>query len=468
MKPDSKTTDAFSERVQDLLGRQFSDSDKPPKEFILGGRTYAEIYALAAGIGKAVSPQDACVCLCAEDKGVFAAAVLAALSHGFKLVLPYAYSEQALQEVFTRLNRDQIKTSTAIVDRPRPLPPGIDALIPAPRPNKILPTQPAIPPDAPFCLFFTGGSTGKPKIWSKTPRNLLAEAFHLARKYDLNAHDRIVACVPPFHLYGFTFAVLLPLVSWASVAPDIYTYPEEIRLALDRYYATVFIGAPMHYRVLKKGPLPCSSLRLAFSSTGKLNPTDGLHFQEQTGADLVEIYGSTETGVIATRCRARGEEAFKPLDVVEWKIVHQGLYVRSPFTPPEVEKDAQGYFSMGDRVWPHRPDDPQAGFELMGRADGIVKVGGKRVDLEEIRQKIIGLSKVEDAVVIAQDTSKGRENTIVALVQGDVEIDLLRKALAAHIEPYAMPRRIKITSTIPMAPTGKYDRQAIEALLEPV
>ncbi len=83
---------------------------------------------------------------------------------------------------------------------------------------------------------------------------------------------------------------------------------------------------------------------------------------------------------------------------------------------------------------------------------------------EEIRQKIKQTPDVEDAVVIARPTDKGRENTISALVQGDINIIQVRKAMSALLEPYAIPRQIKITAAIPMLPTGKYDRKAIEAL----
>ena len=465
MKPPARLPASFFERLKTILaGPLTPESAQSKHEFILGGHTYEDIYAIAADIGAAISPQESTVCLCAQDKGIIAAALLASLSYGFTLVLPYAYSEHALKEVFTRLNRDHIKALTAIADRPLKLPQGVSTLCPLPRPHIAIPATPAILPDAEFCHFFTGGSTGKPKIWSKTPRNLFAEAFYLSQKHGISAHDRFVSCAPPFHLYGFTFAVLLPFVSGASVAADIYTYPEEIRTALTDYDASVFIGAPMHYRVLREDSIASKSLRLAFSSTGKLDKADGLCFQKHTGADLVEIYGSTETGVIASRCRAKGERAFKPLDAVDWKIHHQGLYVRSPFIPPGIEKSTDGYFSMGDRVRLCSEDNPKMGFKLLGRADGIVKVGGKRADLEEIRQKIKLTPNVEDAVVIARPTDKGRENTISALVQGNIDSIQLRKTLSALLEPYAIPRQIKITSAIPMLPTGKYDRKAIEAL----
>ena len=56
---------------------------------------------------------------------------------------------------------------------------------------------------------------------------------------------------------------------------------------------------------------------------------------------------------------------------------------------------------------------------LKGRADSITKVGGKRVDLEEICSLIKKEPGVADCVVIALPESRGREHRIARLDSGD-------------------------------------------------
>jgi len=70
----------------------------------------------------------------------------------------------------------------------------------------------------------------------------------------------------------------------------------------------------------------------------------------------------------------------------------------------------------GDEVQPDKNDR----FVLLGRADGIVKVAGKRVDLLDVQSKIQSLPTVRDAVVIALPAEKGREKLIAALVACDL------------------------------------------------
>jgi acyl-coenzyme A synthetase/AMP-(fatty) acid ligase len=104
-------------------------------------------------------------------------------------------------------------------------------------------------------------------------------------------------------------------------------------------------------------------------------------------------------------------------------------------------------------------------FVLLGRADGIVKVAGKRVDLLDVQDKILELPTVRDAVVIAFPAEKGRESVIAALVAGNLTEIQLKKMMQEKLEPYAMPRRIKIVSSIARTDTGKIDYRRIEQLL---
>jgi acyl-coenzyme A synthetase/AMP-(fatty) acid ligase len=99
--------------------------------------------------------------------------------------------------------------------------------------------------------------------------------------------------------------------------------------------------------------------------------------------------------------------------------------------------------------------------------DGVAKVGGKRVDLEEIRAIINKQSGVMDCVVMALAESGGRENRLAALVQaGGIEMEQIRKELSDFLEPWAMPRVIRMVGQIPLLPSGKYDREAILRLLD--
>ncbi|MCJ8501586.1 AMP-binding protein [Desulfatitalea alkaliphila] len=441
------------------MGRLLADPDEGASHFVIGRTRYADLYAMA---GCLLAEWDAMgraplVCLCAEDKAVVAAALLASLAGGPALVLPYSLSPGVLAEVRVVTGFDH-----AVVDGPRPLPDGVTALHPTPAESCWPPAMALIPKRTSdeWVRLFTGGSTGTPSMWTKTVRNLLAESIAIVEHYRITAADRMVATVSPNHIYGLLYAILAPLLARAAVAGPAPSFPAEIEAVVDDVDATILISVPAHYRALNGHPWQPRRLRLAFSSAGMLAEVDAHAFHAQTGVRVAEIYGSTETGGIAARVRADGETDFKPYETVAVRIIDERLEVRSDYLSPGLVDARTGSFTMGDRA------AAAAGgrFRLLGRADGIVKVGGKRVDLEAVRQALKQQPGVREALVLALPVGRARENQIMALVEGEATVVDLNRALAETLDPYARPRGIKVVDHIPLTAAGKYDRHTIEAL----
>ena len=201
---------------------------------------------------------------------------------------------------------------------------------------------------------------------------------------------------------------------------------------------------------------------MAFSSAGPLAEVDGMAFSSATGVDLVEVYGSTETGGIATRCRSKGEEGFTPYSCIQWRMTGDGLDVRSAFLSAELPVRSSGWFTVADSVKAHGSE----GFVVTGRADHIVKVGGNRVDLEKIRQVIVGIDGVDEALVLANPVNTGRDREVEALVVGSVSPAAVKAVLNRVLQPHEKPRQIRMVDHIPVAATGKIDRRAIQKLTE--
>jgi len=431
----------------------------PDKEFILGGRTYKEIYRLAAVISSIRSAEDndhTVICLCTDDKALVAASLVASLAGGPRLILPYAFSRQAIEEVC-----ETMPVSFLLTDRPGDYPTGPSVITPAMLDGDNTTRATFIDPNEPFLMLFTGGSTGKPKVWSKTPRNMLSEARYMSDKFAIAPDDLFLSTVPPQHIYGFLFSVLIPFISSACVLDGVYTFPREILRAAKNYKASILVSVPLHYRVLKTDDLQSHDLRMAFSSAGVLDKEDAAYFHDKTGLDVIEIYGSTETGGVAARRRLRDGEAWNALDPVNWKIRNGRLHVRSEFISPTLHRDAAGFFMTADCA----DSDGNDRFVLRGRADDIVKVGGKRVDLSAIQAKIKRIPGVRDTVIVSIPTGNGRQNELAALVATDLDVPHLRQHIATVSEAYAIPKRIVAVPEIPVTPAGKYDRAMIERIL---
>ncbi len=426
----------------------------PDKEFIRSGPTFAQVYAMAAGLRKALAGYEGeGVCLATTNRAVMAAALLAALAGGPILLLPYALSLPAI----ARMQR-LTGFTTAIADDATDLPDGTTIIRPPPLPSPALPAS-APRPGTELLQIFTGGSTNAPQLWKKSWENMFGEGLLLARSFAVTEQDCIVATAPPYHIYGLLFSVILPLVSSASVVADTPSFPGEIAEAVQAHQATILASIPPHYRALRGKKLASAGLRLAFSSAGMLDEEDNRAFSQVNGVGIVEVYGSTETGGVASRNRFRGESAFTPFPVVSWGIKDHRLCVRSPWLSPGLPLADDGFFTTGDRV---EAAGTGNGFTLKGRTDGVAKVGGKRVDLEEVHAVLKKAPGVSECVVTALPEAGSRGERIVALVQGtDVDIEQIRERLAASLEAYALPRAIKIINRIPVKENGKYDRDAI-------
>lgn len=448
----------FHTTIEKGLQQLLQGPAHPEKEFTSSGTTFSEVYAMAASLYKALAVpeyQDTPVCLAADNKAIIAAALLASLAGGPPLLLPYAFSRKALKDA-----HEASGFTIAIADTGRELPENVKVICPNGEGDLELPLKSQVSSRAELLKIFTGGSTGAPQAWSKTAENIFGEGFFLAKNYGVNEEDCIVATIPPYHIYGLLFSVVLPLVSSATIAHETPSFPSEIIRVTSENSATILVSVPAHYRVIREKKVP---LRLAFSSAGMLDGETNTQFSANNPMGIVEVYGSTETGGIATRNRSEGEDYFTSFSLIDWKIKNQRLAVRSPFISPELITEKDHYFTANDRI--EAIDETR--FSLKGRADTVTKVGGKRVDLEEISLLIKKGRGVTDCVVVALPDEGGREHRIGALIQGE-EIDLagIKKQLAESLEPYAQPRRVTLAKRIPVKNNGKYDWPAITNLLK--
>lgn len=448
-------------KIEEVLQAVAGGPEDPDRPFLSEGLTCAELYGRARAIGAAFGQAgctDTPVCLCVEDRGWMAAAMLASLAGGPPLLFPYAFTEHTLGEA-----RQNIAYTHALTDEDRPLPQGVER-IPLPGNPADVASHPPLAtmqPDALWIYLFTGGSTGSPRIWSKSPRNLLLESANLAKAFGIGPGDVILASVPANHIYGLLYSVLLPLVSGACVSARTPVYPNEIIQAALDTEATVLVSIPAHYRAMQPAPLANGRIHTAFSSAGALPEQDDLEFHRSTGIAITEIYGSTETGGIAYRRRGAGASELQPFAYVNVKIEGERLLVRSDFLSAELRRDKDGFFSMADRVASTRPP----GFEILGRTDGIIKVGGKRVDLAEIRQAILAVAGVKDAYVFSMPVKSGRENEIIAVLAGRITGDRVMREVKSVLPSYALPRRVKVVDQIPLSAAGKIHRDAVMKML---
>ena len=447
--PDGGTTDQWIRALRSLGRHPFLRAENRCPHPASGA---AQILALDR-------PTREGLCVAARDKRVIAAALLAAATGGFSLLIPYATSPQVLTAACAEAGVGTVLTDDEDTELPR----GLEALVLSWDEVAEGPTNGPLTfaPEHPFVWLYTGGTTAAPRIWAKTPRNLFGEAAFLAGHFGIGPSDHVLTTVPVQHIYGLLFSVAIPLVSGATTSNRTPFLPQVIRDTVMDEEATILVSSPIHYRAKSIVAPETECLRLAFSSGSPLAPTDAARFEQTTGLGITEVYGSTETGGLATRDWRRGEAEWRSLETTEWRLDLDRLLVRSPFLSPNLPLDAEGWFRTGDRA----EALARGSFRLLGRADGVVKVGGRRVVLDKIREVILRVDGVRDAVVLGIPTDAQRSVAVAALYEGNADGPQVRRAVAELLEPYEQPRILRRTSSIPRRYMGKMDREQILALL---
>ena len=229
------------------------------------------------------------------------------------------------------------------------------------------------------------------------PVNLAPETFAAGAARsdaaDTEPPTVVWATVTHQHIYGLLFRVLWPLAAGRPFAAERLVFNEEIAQRI--HGPAVLVASPAHLRRLPEAidwsPVR-AGLRAVFSSGGPLPPEAADATLALLGAAPVEVYGSSETGGVAWRQRARHGDTWQPLPGIEFRVDGGELAVRSPHLP-DLE-----WFRTADRATPAA--DGMDGFELHGRADRIVKIEEKRVSLTALEQRLATSDDVAEARVL--------------------------------------------------------------------
>ena len=312
----------------------------------------------------------------------------------------------------------------------------------------------------------TSGSTGQPQIICKTVAQFQAEAEALAQCWGLANEepvDAVVGSVSPQHLYGLSFRVVLALCAGWPIHRMQCVYPESLLAAALPMRRSVWISSPMLLDALgedRVGPRLRGSVSRLVSSAGSLSTATSERLHRQLGILPDEIYGSTETGVIAHR---QGSGPWQPLPSVQHGTDPEGaLWVDSPWSG--------GRRQLADLVSPQG-----SGFVLEGRRDRIIKLADKRVSLAHVEARLkehawvadgaCGLSPVHKRLAVALVLSP--EGATAWREQGRASVlNALRDHLRGSLDIVALPRSWRVAHRLPRDAQGKLPLAAWQRLFE--
>jgi acyl-coenzyme A synthetase/AMP-(fatty) acid ligase len=390
-------------------------------------------------------PEDGAMLNLTGDRYRFAVGLGAAMLRGQGSLLPPNHTPDMIERL-----RGMFPNAYALSDHPT-----IEVALPTVH----HPADPGCAPDhcevpqideaALVVQVLTSGSTGAPvphaKGWGFLQLGARAEAQRLAQQMGRKslAGVTLVATVPAQHMYGFESTVLLAMLGGAAVDTERPFYPADIAAALARAARPrMLVTTPFHLKSLLDSGVDLPPIDLTLCATAPLSPQLAARAEAALAAPLVEIYGCTETGQVATRRTISGAE-WQTFDGVHLtgdgdSAVAQGGHV------PQATR-------LADVLEVVNPTT----FRLLGRSNDLINIAGKRSSLSHLNYHLNGIEGVRDgAFWLPPDApADGVVRLIAFVVAPDLPADELTKRVATamrqRVDAAFVPRRVVAVAELP-------------------
>lgn len=307
-------------------------------------------------------------------------------------------------------------------------------------------------------IGFTSGSTGIPQAYPKTWRGFAASAHNNRKAISAvlgnAAHFNIVATVPPQHMYGIEMSVLMPLLGGATLCTRRELFPADIAAALaELAEPRILVSTPIHLRALVNSGQPLPKLAVIISATAPLSQALATEIEITLQAQVLELFGSTETCVIASRRTAH--EA-------SWHLL-EGIHLSAQ---PDCTQINAAWFTQATNLQDIVECLPDGRFLLQGRHADLIEIAGKRASLADLTRRLQALEGVLDAAIVQEANNGGVQRVAALVVAPTREIAELLQEFRAYVDPVFLPRKIVKVAALPYNALGKLPRQALLDLLQ--
>ncbi len=355
----------------------------------------------------------------------------------------------------------------------------------------------AAAPDDPAMIMYTSGTTGRPKGAVLTHANLLAGAAAVVAAWRWTPVDRLVLCLPLFHMHGLGVGVHGTLTAGASAVIVERFDPGGVIDAAADHGATMLFGVPtMWSRLVEHARVgELSSLRLAVSGSAPLSAELHATIAERTGLEVLERYGMTETlmltsnpydgprkpgtvGValpgVSVRTAGDGERGEAEQGEGERGASEQGeIEVSGPnvfggyWRQPDATEAAftdDGWFCTGDVG----RRDADGWWQIVGRTKELIITGGYNVFPREVEDVLCAHPAVAEAAVAGVPDERWGERVVALVVaaagSSPIDLDDVSSHCAAHLVDHKRPRDLTVVDALPRNAMGKLVRPEVSAL----
>lgn len=336
-------------------------------------------------------------------------------------------------------------------------------------------------------IIYTSGSTGNPKGVEIGHKSLINFLWSMKKEPGITSEDIFYAVTT----YSFDISILelfLPLISGATlriVKSNILSDPAKVILDLRKINPTIIQATPSFFQMLFNADWKGNESLKVFCGGDLLSELLAEKLINNT-KEVWNMYGPTETTIWSSTKRIiqshEAKNIGKPINNTSFFILDQwsnpvpigaigdiyiggdglakGYYFDKKLTDIKFTKaifSNQKLYNTGDLgKWNENGE-----IEFLGRNDFQVKIRGYRIELVEIEKKLVEISNIEEAIVIAKSIND--ESYLVAFVKANIDIneDYVTEILQKELPDYMIPKIIVQLEEFPLTPNNKIDRKAL-------
>jgi len=373
--------------------------------------------------------------------------------------------------------------------------------------RKLLQSEPAVLPardsaQSPAWLFYTSGTTGRPKGVVLTHGNLMAMALNYLADVDpATVGDHLLHAAPMSHGSGL-YVVPNIAVGATQLIPALRAFDvAEIEHIVAYTPKVKFFAAPtMVMRLVDawRGDAEPLNLKSIIYGGGPMYVADCLRALECFGSRLVQIYGQGEAPMTITVLPAA--DHFDDHD--GHRLSRLGSVGRAQTGVEVVALDARdqpvgvgeigevcvrgdvvmaGYLNNPeatvitlDNGWLHTGDlgrfDDRGYLTLVDRSKDLIISGGSNIYPREVEEVLLMHPAVKEAAVLGERDETWGESVVAVLVKregyaaGEDELDSF---CLEHIARFKRPKRYVFVDQLPRNATGKVLKRELRARLTP-
>lgn len=343
--------------------------------------------------------------------------------------------------------------------------------------------------DQPLFIFYTSGTTGKPKGVVYTNRMMFWNNLNTTVQLEITSRDHTINALPPYHTSGWNVLLLPMLHRGARVDFTSKFKPRKILEYIQNEPISLFLAVPTMLKMMirNKAFKNFKPKKLKYIVVGGESLTTAvIDSWAEKGVFLSQGYGLTEAGPSLTSLHyhdalwKRGSIG-KPNFYVEIKIINANgdevgidepgeLCVSGNIVTPgywnnsvaSMEKIRDGWLCTGDIA----RQDKDGYLYIVGRKNQLYISGGENIYPSEIEKVLYMYDAIVEAAVVGVEHEDWGETGIAFVVVKDEDTGPagLMEHLGRYLASYKVPKEVIYMNSLPKTGIGKVDRQTLKEL----